>query len=162
MIEKRQFGLTGHASTRTLFGAAAFFTVTQTEADRTMDILEEYGVNHIDTAASYGDSEVRLGPWLKHNRKKVFLATKTEEKTYKEAKEELYRSLDRLKVDSVDLGRDVFRNRVTGAQSKSSSQTSSLQHCFTSSVDKFGGIPTPKTACSGPPNIICVVLISNA
>jgi len=103
MIEKKQFGLTGHESTRTLFGAAAFFTVTQTEADRTIDVLEEYGVNHIDTAASYGDSEIRLGPWLKHNRDKVFIATKTEERTYKEAKEELYRSLDRLQVWSVDL-----------------------------------------------------------
>jgi aryl-alcohol dehydrogenase-like predicted oxidoreductase len=103
MIEKKQFGLTGHSSTRTLFGAAAFFTVTQSEADRTMDILEEYGVNHIDTAASYGDSEIRLGPWLKKNRNRVFLATKTEERTYKEAKEELYRSLDRLQVNSVDL-----------------------------------------------------------
>ena len=103
MIEKKQFGLTGNASTRTLFGAAAFFNVTQYEADRTMDILEEYGVNHIDTAASYGDSEIRLGPWLKKNRKKVFLATKTEERIYKKAKEELHRSLDRLQVDSVDL-----------------------------------------------------------
>ena len=103
MIEKKQFGLTGHESTRTLFGAAAFFTVSQEEADRTMDILEEFGVNHIDTAASYGNSEIRLGSWLKHNRNKVFLATKTEERTYKEAKEELYRSLERLQVDSVDL-----------------------------------------------------------
>ena len=103
MIEKKQFGSTGHMSTRALFGAAAFFNVTQLEADRTMNVLEEYGVNHIDTAASYGDAEIRLGPWLKQNRSKVFLATKTEERTYKEAKEELHRSLDRLKVDSVDL-----------------------------------------------------------
>ncbi|MCK5672734.1 MAG: aldo/keto reductase [Spirochaetales bacterium] len=103
MIEKKQFGSTGHMSTRTLFGAAAFFTVTQEEADRTMDLLEKYGVNHIDTAASYGDSEIRLGPWLKQNRSKVFLATKTEERTYLGAKEELFRSLDRLKVDSIDL-----------------------------------------------------------
>jgi len=103
MIEKKQFGSTGHASTRALFGAAAFSRVNQKEADRTMDLLEEYGVNHIDTAASYGDAEIRLGPWLKHNRSKVFLATKTEERTYKGAKEELYRSLDKLNVDSVDL-----------------------------------------------------------
>jgi predicted aldo/keto reductase-like oxidoreductase len=103
MIQTKQFGSTGHESTRALFGAAAFARVTQEEADRTMDLLEEYGINHIDTAASYGDAELRLGPWLKHNRKKVFLATKTEERTYKGAKEELYRSLEKLKVDSVDL-----------------------------------------------------------
>ena len=103
MIGKKQFGSTGHFSTRALFGAAAFARVTQDEADRTMDLLEEFGINHIDTAASYGDAEIRLGPWLKQNRSKVFLATKTEERTYKGAKEELYRSLDKLKVDSVDL-----------------------------------------------------------
>ena len=103
MIDKKLFGSTGHKSTRALFGAAAFARVTQDEADRTMDLLEEFGINHIDTAASYGDAEIRLGPWLKHNRDKVFLATKTEERTYKGAKEELYRSFDKLKVDSVDL-----------------------------------------------------------
>jgi len=103
MIDKKQFGVTGHLSTRALFGAAAFARVSQDEADKTMDLLEEFGINHIDTAASYGDAELRLGPWLKHNRKKVFLATKTEERTYIGAKEELYRSLDKLKVDSVDL-----------------------------------------------------------
>ncbi|MDA3941677.1 MAG: aldo/keto reductase [Spirochaetia bacterium] len=103
MIDKKQFGSTGHLSTKALFGAAAFARVNQDEADRTMDLLEEFGINHIDTAASYGDAEIRLGPWLKHNRSKVFLATKTEERTYKKAKEELYRSLDKLKVDSVDL-----------------------------------------------------------
>ncbi|HAE21657.1 MAG TPA: aldo/keto reductase [Spirochaetaceae bacterium] len=103
MIEKMEFGGTGHTSTRALFGAAAFWRVSQDEADRTMAVLEEYGVNHIDTAASYGDSELRLGPWLKHNRKRVFLATKTEKRGYREAKEELGRSLERLQVDSVDL-----------------------------------------------------------
>ncbi len=103
MIDKKLFGSTGHKSTRALFGAAAFARVTQDEADRTMDLLEEFGINHIDTAASYGDAEIRLGPWLKHNRDKVFLATKTEERTYKGATEELYRSLDKLKVDSVDM-----------------------------------------------------------
>ncbi len=103
MIEKKQFGATGHLSTRALFGAAALAKVTQAEADKTMDLLEEFGINHIDTAASYGDAEIRLGPWLKQNRSKVFLATKTGERTYKGAKEELHRSLDRLKVDSVDL-----------------------------------------------------------
>lgn len=103
MIEKLEFGKTGHMSTRTLFGAAAFSEVSQYDADRTMDLIEKYGINHIDTAASYGKSEERLGPWLKHNRKKVFLATKTEMRNSKSAKEELYRSLDKLKTDSVDL-----------------------------------------------------------
>ncbi len=103
MIEKIPFGRTGHNSTRTLFGAAAFATSPQEEANRILDLLLEYGVNHIDTAASYGDAELRLGPWLKHHRDEFFLATKTEKRTYAEAKEELHRSLELLKTDHVDL-----------------------------------------------------------
>jgi len=103
MIEKIPFGRTGHNSTRTLFGAAAFWATPQDEANRTLDLLLEYGVNHIDTAASYGDAELHLGPWLKHHRDEFFLATKTEKRTYKEAKEELHRSLELLKTDHVDL-----------------------------------------------------------
>lgn len=103
MIEKMEFGKTGHKSTRTLFGAAAFSNVSQIEADRTMETIFNYGVNHIDTAASYGESEKRLGPWIKKHRKDFFLATKTEMRTKKEALEELYRSFDNLQTDSVDL-----------------------------------------------------------
>ncbi|HEU0116009.1 MAG TPA: aldo/keto reductase, partial [Thermomicrobiales bacterium] len=75
------FGRTGHRSTRTIFGAAVFSDVTQAEADRTMDLLSRFGVNHIDTAASYGDSELRLGPWMQRQRANFFLATKTGERT---------------------------------------------------------------------------------
>lgn len=103
IIDKRPFGRTGHMSTVTLFGAAALGQVTQAEADATLDVLLEYGVNHIDTAASYGDSELRIGPWMKHHRKDFFLATKTGERAYDKAKAEFHRSLERLQVDSVDL-----------------------------------------------------------
>ena len=103
MIEKLPFGRTGHMSTRTLFGAAALGEVTQEEADRTLDVLLEYGVNHLDTAASYGDAELRIGPWMARHRQDFFLATKTEKRTRKEATEELHRSLDRLQTDHVDL-----------------------------------------------------------
>jgi aryl-alcohol dehydrogenase-like predicted oxidoreductase len=77
MIEKMQFGRTGHASTRTLFGAAALSSVSQAEADQTLEVLLRYGVNHIDVAASYGDAELRIGPWMKHHRSQFFLASKT-------------------------------------------------------------------------------------
>lgn len=103
MIAKMVFGRTGHESTRTLFGAAALGGVTQAEADRTLDVLLEYGVNHIDTAASYGEAELRIGPWMPAHRKDFFLATKTGKRTYQEARDELHRSLERLRVDSVDL-----------------------------------------------------------
>ena len=103
MINLKEFGNTGHKSSRTIFGGAAFWSVTQDEADSTLDLLLKYGINHIDTAASYGDSELRIGPWMREHRKTFFLATKTEKRTYAEAKEELHKSLDRLKVDYVDL-----------------------------------------------------------
>jgi aryl-alcohol dehydrogenase-like predicted oxidoreductase len=102
-IATEPFGRTGHASTRTIFGAAALWSVTQEEADRTLELLLEYGVNHIDTAAMYGDSELRVGPWMKEHRSRFFLATKTVERTYGEAREEIRRSLERLRVDHVDL-----------------------------------------------------------
>jgi aryl-alcohol dehydrogenase-like predicted oxidoreductase len=102
MIPKRPFGRTGHESTRAVFGAASLGKVTQAEADRTLDLLLQYGVNHIDTAASYGDSELRIAPWLKRYPKTFFLATKTGERTYSKARDEIYRSLERLGVDQVD------------------------------------------------------------
>lgn len=104
MIEKSEFGKTGHFSTRLLFGAAAFHNTKDPDiVKEMMDLITEAGINHIDTAKSYGESQKMLGPWLKHNRKDIFLATKTEARTYKEAKDDLYESLDLLKVDSVDL-----------------------------------------------------------
>ncbi len=102
-IPKKEFGRTGHLSTRTLFGAAAFGDVSQDDADRTMELLIANGVNHIDTAASYGDSELRLGPWMETRRADFFLATKTAERTYDGAKREFERSLQRLRVSEVDL-----------------------------------------------------------
>ena len=103
MIERRRFGRTGHASTVTLFGAAALARVDQAEADRTLEVLLRFGVNHIDTAPRYGDSELRIGPWMARHRHHFFLATKTAARTRGEAREDIERSLDRLRVDHVDL-----------------------------------------------------------
>ena len=103
MIPKLIFGCTGHLSTRTLFGAAAFSQVSQAEADQTMEVLLKYGVNHIDTASSYGEAELRLGPWIARSRNAFFLATKTGERTYQAAKESIHRSLERLQTDHLDL-----------------------------------------------------------
>jgi aryl-alcohol dehydrogenase-like predicted oxidoreductase len=103
MIEKIPFGRTGHTSTRTIFGAASLSEVTQADADRTLDVLLEYGVNHIDTAASYGEAELRIGPWMAQYRDQFFLATKTGERTYQKARDQFHKSLERLHVSSVDL-----------------------------------------------------------
>lgn len=103
MIHKNLFGRTGHESTRLLFGGAAFHSVSQAEADTTLDVLLEYGINHIDTAASYGESERRIGPWMKRYRDRFFLATKTEDRTRQAARQSLMRSLELLQTDHVDL-----------------------------------------------------------
>src|SRR5689334_18161954 len=97
------FGRLGHHSTRTLFGAAALGSVSQADADRTLDVLLEYGVNHIDVAASYGDAELRIAPWLKRYRDQFFVATKTGQRKAADAREELHRSLDRMGIDHIDL-----------------------------------------------------------
>src|SRR5882762_11786342 len=102
-IARADFGRTGHKSSRTLFGAASLSSVTQAAADRTLEVLLRHDVNHIDTAASYGDAELRIRPWLKREPGRFFLATKTDARTKVEAREELHRSLDRLGVDHIDL-----------------------------------------------------------
>lgn len=103
MIEKAVFGPTGHESSRTIFGAAALANVSHAEAERTFELLLTYGVNHIDTAAAYGDSELRIAAWLAREPDHFFLATKTGKRDYAGAKEEIRRSLDRLGVDRIDL-----------------------------------------------------------
>ena len=102
-MEKAPFGSTGHMSSRAIFGAAALSGVTQAEADWAIETAVSYGVNHFDTAASYGNSEELIGPWLARNRDEVFLATKTGERQRDAARDELHRSLDRLRTDHVDL-----------------------------------------------------------
>lgn len=103
MIERIRFGATGHDSSRLIFGAAALAESSQNEADHALELLLHHGINHIDTAASYGDSELRLAPWLREHRELFFLATKTGQRTYRDAREEIRRSLDRMRVDRIDL-----------------------------------------------------------
>ena len=97
------FGRSGHVSSRVVFGGAALAEVTQAVADRTLDMVLEHGVNHIDVAADYGDAELRVAPWLRREPGRFFVATKTGRRTAAEARDELYRSLDRLGVDVIDL-----------------------------------------------------------
>jgi aryl-alcohol dehydrogenase-like predicted oxidoreductase len=102
-IDTLPFGSTGHESSRVIFGAAALGAVSQRDADTAIELLLEHGVNHIDTAASYGESELRLAPALARYRDRFFLATKTGERSYAGARAQIQRSLERLQVPSVDL-----------------------------------------------------------
>ncbi len=104
MIPRAPFGTTGHESRRTIFGGAALSRASEADADRALELVTRYRVNHLDTAASYGDSELRLAPWLSGNgRDRFFLATKTGERTYQGAADQIRRSLVRLGVDHLDL-----------------------------------------------------------
>ncbi|MFU8814156.1 MAG: aldo/keto reductase [Pseudomonadales bacterium] len=103
MIERLPFGRTGHSSARTLFGAAALGSMRQERADAILELLLEFGVNHIDVAASYGDAELRLAPWLARHRDDFFVATKTGERGYVGALTSIERSLQRMQVEQIDL-----------------------------------------------------------
>jgi len=102
-MEKRRLGRTGHMSTVFIFGAAAFWEISQAEADAAIDLVRAHGVNHFDVAPSYGQAEIRLGPWLEQHRSEIFLGCKTTERTRQGAHDELHRSLERLRVKSFDL-----------------------------------------------------------
>jgi aryl-alcohol dehydrogenase-like predicted oxidoreductase len=102
MIERVPFGATGHDSSRVIFGAAALGSVSKADADRALELLLGHGINHIDVAASYGDAELRIATWLRRHPDTFFVATKTGKRTYREAREEIRRSLERLGVDRID------------------------------------------------------------
>lgn len=102
-IERRPFGNTGHMSSTVIFGGAALGKADQGTADGVLELLFEYGVNHIDTAPAYGDAELRIGPWMDRHRDAFFLATKTHERDYDGARSSIRRSLDRLRTDRIDL-----------------------------------------------------------
>jgi aryl-alcohol dehydrogenase-like predicted oxidoreductase len=102
-MEKRRFGRTDHMSTVVIFGAFAVGQVSQREADATMELLMDHGVNHIDVAPSYFDAENRLGPWLEKYRDRFFLGCKTQLRKAGDARAELNASLARLRVDQFDL-----------------------------------------------------------
>ncbi len=103
MLQTRPFGRTGHLSTVAIFGGAAFWEISQKEADRVMELVIASGVNHIDVAPSYGQAEQRIGPWMRRERGRFFLGCKTMERTRKGAWAELRKSLKRLQSESFDL-----------------------------------------------------------
>lgn len=102
-MEKRRLGRLGYMSSPVMFGAASLGSVSQEEADESIQYALDHGVNHFDTAASYGDAELRMGPWMPKVRNQIFLATKTGERTRDKAYQEIHKSLERLQVENVDL-----------------------------------------------------------
>src|SRR3954469_12206960 len=103
MIERASFGATGHESSRVIFGAAALGDVSKRDADRALELVLQHGVNHIDVAASYGDAELWIRPWLAAHPGRFFVGTKTERRERRPAHDEIRRSLERLGVERIDL-----------------------------------------------------------
>ena len=102
-MERRRLGRLGHHSSVLIYGAAALGAVTQDVADRSVQEALDAGINHFDVAASYGEAELRLGPWMPRIREDIFLATKTEDRDAEGAWRSVNRSLERLQTDHVDL-----------------------------------------------------------
>jgi aryl-alcohol dehydrogenase-like predicted oxidoreductase len=116
VIAKHPFGSTGHQSTRVIFGAAALGGMKQDKADAILELLLKYGINHIDTAAAYGDSEQRIGPWMREHRQNFFLATKTGDRTYEAARSSLHRSLERHLIQLHNLVEEAEWQIALGPQ----------------------------------------------
>ena len=102
-MQQRRLGRTGHMSSVIIYGGAMLSDVTQDVADASVELALAAGINHFDTAAAYGDSEVRLGAWMPRIRDRIFLATKTGDRTATGAYDSVRRSLELLQVDRVDL-----------------------------------------------------------
>lgn len=102
-METRRLGRLEHQSSVVIYGAAALADVTQDEADQSIQQALDGGINHYDVAASYGDAELRLGPWMPQIRDRIFLATKTGERGRDAAWSQINASLERLQTDRVDL-----------------------------------------------------------
>ena len=102
-VEKRRLGRLGHQSSVLIYGAAALSDVSQDVADASVQEALDGGINHFDVAASYGDAELRLGPWMPQIRDRIFLATKTGRRDRESAWREINASLERLQTDTVDL-----------------------------------------------------------
>ncbi len=102
-MERRRLGRLGRENGVLIFGGAALSEVTEEAADAAIRRALDAGVDHFDTAADYGDSELHYGRWMPEIREEIFLSTKTGDRDGDAARRSIERSLERLQVDSVDL-----------------------------------------------------------
>jgi aryl-alcohol dehydrogenase-like predicted oxidoreductase len=102
-MEHRRLGRLGRENSVLIFGGAALSEITEDEADSAISLALEAGVDHFDTAADYGDSELHYGRWMPEIRDHIFLSTKTGERDRDDARRQIEASLQRLRVDRVDL-----------------------------------------------------------
>src|SRR5215212_9100504 len=102
-MEHRRLGRLGRENSVLIFGGAALAESTEEDGDRAIQQALDAGVDHFDTAADYGDSELHYGRWMSEIRDRIFLSTKTGERDKGVARRQIEASLERLRVDRVDL-----------------------------------------------------------
>jgi aryl-alcohol dehydrogenase-like predicted oxidoreductase len=102
-MEHRRLGRLGRENSVLIFGGAALAEATEEAGDRALSQALEAGVTHFDTAADYGDSELHYGRWMLEIRDRIFLSTKTGLREKDPARRQIEASLERLRVDNVDL-----------------------------------------------------------
>ena len=102
-MEHRRLGRLGRENSVLIFGGAALGEATEEASDLAMQQALDAGVDHFDTAADYGDSELHYGRWMAEIRDRIFLSTKTGDREGDAARRSIENSLERLRVDSVDL-----------------------------------------------------------
>ena len=102
-MEHRRLGRLDRENSVLIFGGAALAEATEEDSDAAIQRALDAGVDHFDTAADYGDSELQYGRWMPEIRDRIFLSTKTGLREKDAAKRQIQDSLERLRVDNVDL-----------------------------------------------------------
>lgn len=102
-MEKMILGRTGLEISRSGFGALPIQRVSFEEAARLLNRALDAGINYIDTARAYSDSEAKIGAGVGNRRSEFFIATKTHAKTGEALKKDLETSLRELKTDVIDV-----------------------------------------------------------
>jgi len=104
-IPTRKLGKTGFNCTIIGLGGQGSLE-TQGKEKNCVEIIQrayELGINYFDTSPIYGPSEDYYGKAISDFRKKIFLATKTDDRTRDGSLKFLEKSLKRLKTDYIDL-----------------------------------------------------------
>jgi predicted aldo/keto reductase-like oxidoreductase len=102
-METRRLGRTGYSISFITFGSFALLEATEKEAEATIEMVLERGINHFDVSPMYGRAEEHIGSWIKRNGGNFSLGCKTHERTNEKAWESINKSLEKLHVDSFDL-----------------------------------------------------------
>ncbi len=99
----RTLGRTGLEVSVVGFGGIKLPEVSEEQACAALHRALDLGVNFIDTARAYGDSEHKIGLVLKERREECFIATKTAARDADGAMRDLETSLRELQTDRLDL-----------------------------------------------------------